>query len=144
MQEALILAQQAAQLGEVPVGAIITRGGEVIARAHNRVQMDKDATAHAEMLAIREASRILGSRYLSGCELIVTLEPCAMCAQAISLARLAKLTFGAYDPKSGGVEHGARLFSQPTCHHRPHVIGGVMEAECGALLKAFFMQKRES
>lgn len=143
MKDALTLAKQAAALGEVPVGAVIIRAGEVIARAHNRVQMDNDATAHAEMLAIREASRILGSRYLTDCELIVSLEPCAMCAQAISLARIPKLTFGAYDPKSGGVEHGARIFTHPTCHHVPDVIGGVMEAESAALLTSFFMPIRK-
>ena len=142
MQTAMTLAKQAAELGEVPVGAVILRDGKIIAQAHNRVETDHDPTAHAELLAIRDASRALRTRYLSDCELIVTLEPCAMCAQAISLARLGKLTFGAYDPKSGGVEHGARIFQQPTCHHIPEIVGGLMEAECAALLSDFFAARR--
>lgn len=142
MQRALALAHAAAQCGEVPVGALIVHQGIIIAQAHNQVEALRDATAHAEMLVIREASRALGSRYLSNCELIVTLEPCAMCAQAMSLARIGKLTFGAYDAKSGGVEHGARIFQQPTCHHAPEIIGGVMEAPCTTLLRDFFVAQR--
>ncbi len=142
MQHALKLAQTAYDLGEVPVGAMILRDGEVIAEAHNRIEADHDPTAHAEMLVIHEAAAKLGSRYLTDCQLLVTLEPCPMCAQAISLARIAKLTFGAYDLKGGGVEHGPRIFQQPTCHHAPEVIGGVMEGESSALLKRFFMQLR--
>ncbi len=142
MQKALGLAKEAYDAGEVPVGALIVRGGVVIAQAYNRIEADSDPTAHAELLVIREAGRLLGTRYLTDCELIVTLEPCPMCAQAISFARLGKLTYGAYDPKGGGVEHGPRIFQQPSCHHAPEVICGVMEAECSALLKQFFVQKR--
>ena len=142
MQKALGLAKEAYGAGEVPVGALIVRDGEVIAQAHNRIEADHDPTAHAELLAIRAAGRVLGTRYLTDCELIVTLEPCPMCAQAISFARLGKLIYGAYDPKGGGVEHGPRIFQQPSCHHAPEVVGGLMEAECSALLKQFFMQKR--
>ena len=142
MQHALDLAEKAATQGEVPVGALIVRDDKIIAQAHNLVETNHDATAHAELLAIREASARLSTRYLSDCELFVTLEPCAMCAQAISLARLGKLTFSAYDPKSGGVEHGARIFQLPTCHHRPEVVGGVMEAQSRALLNDFFVSRR--
>jgi tRNA(adenine34) deaminase len=142
MQKALELAKEAAGAGDVPVGAVMVRGGQVIAQAYNRIEADNDPTAHAELLVIREAGRLLGTRYLTDCELIVTLEPCPMCAQAISFARIGKLTYGAYDPKGGGVEHGPRIFQQPSCHHAPDVVGGLMEAECSALLKKFFMQKR--
>lgn len=143
MTVALACARQAAAAGEVPVGAVLLDAeGRELARAHNRVEADRDPTAHAELLAIREAARRLGTPRLVGCRLYVTLEPCAMCAQAIALARLERLTFGAYDAKGGGVEHGARVFEQPTCHHRPEVVGGVLERECGALLKAFFAERR--
>jgi len=143
MDSALKQAYSAAQADEVPIGAVIVdASGRVLARAHNRVEADADPTAHAEMLAIRGACAILGNKFLEGCDLYVTLEPCAMCAAAIAFARLRRVYFGAYDPKGGGVEHGARVFSQPTCHHRPEVIGGLMERECGALLKDFFARKR--
>ncbi len=143
MQRALKQAHLALAADEVPIGAIIVDAdGNVIAEAHNRVETDADPSAHAEMLAIREACRIRGDKYLPDCDLYVTLEPCAMCAQAIAFAHLRRIYFGAYDPKGGGVEHGARIFSQPTCHHRPEIYGGIMEQECGALLKDFFATKR--
>ena len=141
---ALEEARAAAALGEVPVGAVLVDGesGAVVARAHNLVETDGDPTAHAELLAIREAARRLGAKRLTGADLYVTLEPCAMCAQAIALARLRRLYFGAYDPKGGGVEHGARIFEQPTCNHRPEVVGGLDERRCGAVLKDFFRARR--
>ena len=144
MQQAMQLAEVAAEAGEVPVGAVLVdaAGGSVLSRTHNRVEELSDPTAHAELLAIQEASRRLGAKRLVGCDLYVTLEPCAMCAQAISFARLRRLVFGAYDPKGGGVEHGARVFQQPTCHHRPEVVGGVEESACGNLLKNFFQERR--
>lgn len=142
MQRALTLAKTGYELGEVPVGAIIMRGSKIITQTHNLTEAHHDPTAHAELLAIREACRIMGTRHLTDCELIVTLEPCPMCAQAISFARLKRLIFGAYDPKGGGVEHGPRLYQQASCHHAPEVIGGLMEAECGQLLRQFFMDKR--
>lgn len=144
MQSLLALAHHAGSvLGEVPIAAaILSPTGEVIATAHNEVEARKDATAHAELLAIRAACEKLGSKYLEGCTLVVTLEPCAMCAQAASLAKISKLIFGAFDAKGGGVDHGARVFSHPTCHHAPEIIGGVMEAECGELLKHFFKARR--
>jgi tRNA(adenine34) deaminase len=133
-------AAQAANAGEVPVAAAVVQAdtGEVLAVAVNRVERDCDPTAHAELLALREAAQKLGSPRLMGCDLYVTLEPCAMCATAISMARIGKLVFGAYDPKGGAVEHGPRFYSQPTCHHAPEVVGGVRESECSAQLKAFF------
>ncbi|HEX6639574.1 MAG TPA: nucleoside deaminase, partial [Thermoanaerobaculia bacterium] len=127
MELALAAARDAAAAGEVPVGAVIVRNGEIIARTANRTVRDQDPTAHAEMLALREASRVAGSWRLTGCTLYVTLEPCAMCAAAISFARIRRLYFGAYDPKGGGVEHGPRIFEQPTCHHRPEIYGGIGE-----------------
>lgn len=142
MQLAFGLAREAATKGEVPVGAVIVRNGEVIAAAHNLTETQNDPSAHAELLAIREACEKLGSPRLNDCDLYVTLEPCTMCAGAISHARLRRVYFGAYDAKGGGVEHGAKFFHQPTCHHAPEVIGGVMESECGELLKAFFVQRR--
>lgn len=144
MQRALDQARHAAAAGEVPVGAVVARldGGAIVAEAHNRVEADKDPTAHAELLAIRAAARELGEKQLTDCVLVVTLEPCAMCAQAIAFARLGRLVFGAYDPKGGGVEHGARVFEQATCHHRPEVVGGVRERDCGALLREFFQARR--
>lgn len=144
MQLALVEAEAAAARGEVPVGAVVTtRTGEVLARQGNRTRELADPTAHAELLAIREACRALGSERLNGCSIFVTLEPCPMCAAAISFARLNRLYFGAYDPKGGGVEHGARVFSQPTCHHAPEVIGGIDEERAGALLKDFFAARRD-
>jgi tRNA(adenine34) deaminase len=144
MEAALEEARAAAAAGEVPVGAVLvdSESGEVLARAHNRVERDHDPTAHAELLAIREAARKLGEARLTKADLYVTLEPCAMCAQAIAFARLRRVVFGAYDPKGGGVEHGARIFSQPTCHHRPEVVGGVSESAAAELLRAFFSEKR--
>lgn len=135
-------ARDAARADEVPVGAAIARAGEIIALAGNRTRRDRDPTAHAEMLVIREACVRLGSERLIDCDLYVTLEPCAMCAGAISLARIRRLYFSAPDPKGGGVEHGARFFSQPTCHHAPEVYGGVRESEAAELLRAFFQARR--
>lgn len=142
MDDAYQLAVMATKHGETPIGAVIVRDGEVIASAHNLTERLNDATAHAEMLVLRAASQILGTRYLTDCDLYVTLEPCPMCAQGMAFARIRKLFFGAYDPKGGGVEHGPRIFTQPTCHHRPEVIGGVMETECGELLREFFKERR--
>jgi tRNA(adenine34) deaminase len=127
----------------LPVGAVVLDGtGAVLARAGNRTEADHDASAHAELLALRAAARARGSPRLPDCTLVVTLEPCPMCAAAISAFRIAKLVFGAYDPKGGGVEHGARVFAASSCHHRPEVIGGVREGECGELLRAFFVERR--
>jgi tRNA(adenine34) deaminase len=138
MRRALALAEAAAAKGEVPVGAVIMRNGEVLAEAANAPRRLHDPTAHAEMLAIRAAAAAIGEDRLQDCELWVTLEPCAMCAGAIALARIPRLYYGAADPKGGGVEHGARVFAQPTCHHRPEVYPGIGEVEAGALLRAFF------
>ena len=142
MRRALDLAAIAAESGEVPVGAVITFEGEIIAEARNAMRGQLDPTAHAEMVAIRHAATRLGRDRLDGCELWVTLEPCAMCAAAVSLSRIARLAFGAEDPKGGGVIHGARVFSQPTCHHRPEVLSGIGEGEASDQLKAFFEARR--
>lgn len=142
MRRALDLAAIAAEAGEVPVGAVVTRDGEIIAEARNAMRGQLDPTAHAEMVAIRLAATRLNASRLDECELWVTLEPCAMCAAAISLARIGKLNFGAEDPKGGGVVHGARIFAQPTCHHRPDVLSGIGEAEAAEQLKAFFAERR--
>ena len=142
MKLALEVAERAAARGEVPVGAAIVQDGKLLVRAGNRVEADNDPTAHAEILAIRAAAGILGTPRLAGCDLYVTLEPCAMCAAAISMARIRRLYFGAYDPKGGGVENGPRFFGQPTCHHTPDVYGGIAESECGELLKEFFRELR--
>ena len=142
MQRALALAQASAQAGEVPVGAVITRGGEVIAEAHNTPRETCDPTAHAEMLAIRRAAQALGQERLTDCELWVTLEPCAMCAGAIVHARLARVYYAASDPKGGAVEHGARVFEQAQCLHRPEVYAGIGEARAAALLREFFSARR--
>jgi tRNA(adenine34) deaminase len=142
MRQALAEAAAAAALGEVPVGAVLVQNGRLLALAHNRVETDRDPTAHAEVLAIRAAARLLGTPRLVDCDLYVTLEPCAMCAQAVSLARIRRLYFGAYDPKGGGVEHGARVFQRTTCHHRPDVYGGLAEAAAAALLRRFFEERR--
>jgi tRNA(Arg) A34 adenosine deaminase TadA len=143
MELALEEARLAAQRGEVPVGAVVTdAAGRVIARAGNEVEARRDPSAHAEVLAMRAAAAVVGDKHLVGCTLWVTLEPCAMCAQAASLFRLGRLVFGAYDPKSGGVEHGARVFAHPQCHHAPEVVGGVREGEAAALLRAFFEARR--
>jgi len=139
MQIALEEARAAARRGEVPVGAVVLAAdGAVLARAGNRVEERHDAAAHAELLALREAAAARGSPRLADCDLVVTLEPCPMCAQAISLFRIRRLVFGAYDPKGGGVEHGARVFAAASCHHRPEVVGGVREQEAAALLRKFF------
>jgi tRNA(adenine34) deaminase len=140
--QAFAEAEAAGRRGEVPVGAVIVRGGAIIARAGNRVVELHDPTAHAELLALRAAGAALGSERLEDCDLYVTLEPCPMCAAAIAFARIRRLVFGAYDPKGGGVDHGPRIFEQPTCHHRPEVIGGVDEIRTGELLKRFFRERR--
>lgn len=142
MRRALDLAALAAEAGEVPVGAVVTCDGEIVAEAGNAMLGQLDPTAHAEMVAIRHAAARLGTSRLDQCELWVSLEPCAMCAAAIALARIARLTFAAEDPKGGGVVHGARIFAQPTCHHRPEVLSGIGEAEAAAQLKAFFLARR--
>jgi tRNA(adenine34) deaminase len=142
MAEALEEASAAGQRGEVPVGAAIVSGGEVIARAGNRTLALKDPTAHAEILAIRMACEKLGTERLVGCDIYVTLEPCAMCAAAISFARLRRLYWGAPDPKGGAVERGPRLFTQPTCNHAPECYAGIRENEATELLKAFFADRR--
>jgi tRNA(Arg) A34 adenosine deaminase TadA len=142
MRRALELAADAAAAGEVPVGAVVTCGEEAIAEARNSMRGSSDPTAHAEMVAIRAAAERLGTSRLDECTLWVSLEPCAMCAAAIALARLKALRFGAEDPKGGGVVHGARIFSQPTCHHRPDVLGGIGEERSAALLRGFFAERR--
>lgn len=142
MRRALDLAAEAAQAGEVPVGAVVTLGDEIIAEAQNTMRGSSDPTAHAEMVAIRAAARELGASRLDDCTLWVTLEPCAMCAAAIGLARFKALRFAAEDPKGGGVVHGARIFAQPTCHHRPDVLGGIGDEEAGELLRRFFSDRR--
>ena len=142
MKRALALAEKASALGEVPVGAVVTRGGEVIAEAHNAPRETHDPTAHAEILAIRRAARALGEERLTDCDLWVTLEPCAMCAGAIVHARIGKLYYAASDPKGGAVEHGARVFEQPQCLHRPEVYAGIGEARAAELLRAFFRERR--
>jgi tRNA(adenine34) deaminase len=143
MTLALAEAEAAAVLGEVPVGAVlIDLAGRVVAAAGNRVEADHDPTAHAEMLVLRAGAKLLGAKHLVGCDLWVTLEPCAMCAAAIALSRLRRLHFGAYDPKGGAVEHGPRLFDQPTSHHRPEIYGGIEERRAAELLRAFFRDRR--
>jgi tRNA(Arg) A34 adenosine deaminase TadA len=135
-------ARAAAAAGEVPVGAALARNGEIIAAAGNRTLRDRDPTAHAEMLVIRQACAAIGSERLVDCDLYVTLEPCAMCAAAISFARIRRLYYAASDPKGGAVEHGPRFFAQPTCHHRPEVYGGIRESEAAQLLRDFFQARR--
>jgi tRNA(Arg) A34 adenosine deaminase TadA len=142
MRRALELAREAAEAGEVPVGAVVTLGDEIIAETRNAMRGSADPTAHAEIEAIRAAAAKLGASRLDECTLWVTLEPCAMCASAIALARLKALRFAAEDPKGGGVVHGPRIFGQPTIHHRPDVLGGIGEAEAGDLLRAFFAERR--
>ncbi|HEX8585541.1 MAG TPA: nucleoside deaminase [Allosphingosinicella sp.] len=142
MRAALDEARAAAAAGEVPVGAVVTRGGEVVGIGRNRMRLDSDPTAHAEMAALRSAAAALGTSRLDDCDLWVTLEPCAMCAGAIALARIGRLYFAAADPKGGAVLHGPRLFSQPTCHHAPEVYAGLGEEEAGEMLKAFFRDRR--
>ncbi|MFG1298446.1 nucleoside deaminase [Xanthobacter sp. V3C-3] len=142
MQMALNEARAAAERGEVPVGAVLVRGAEVIARDGNRTRELNDPTAHAEMLVLRAGGGLLKSERLLNCDLYVTLEPCAMCAAALSFARVRRLYFGASDPKGGGVEHGPRFYSQPTCHHAPEVYGGIAERQAAEVLKAFFRDRR--
>jgi tRNA(adenine34) deaminase len=142
MDLALAEARAAAAAGEVPVGCVIVRGGAVIASAGNRTLADRDPTAHAEMLAIRAAATAIGSERLVDCDLYVTLEPCTMCAGAVSFARIRRLYYGAADPKGGAVDHGVRFFADPTCHHRPDVYGGIGELEAAMLLRAFFAERR--
>jgi tRNA(Arg) A34 adenosine deaminase TadA len=143
MVAAIAEAEAAAGRGEVPVGAVIVGDdGRILAQAGNRTRELNDPTAHAEMLAIRAACAALSSERLTGADLYVTLEPCPMCAAAISFARIRRLYFGAGDPKGGGVEHGARIFSQPSCHHAPEIYGGLSEAHCAELLRAFFASRR--
>jgi len=142
MPRALDLARAAAAAGEVPIGAVVVKDGEIIAEAHNSPRADHDPTAHAEILAIRRAAQALGDERLTGCELWVTLEPCAMCAGAIAHARIARLYYAASDPKGGAVEHGARVFDQPQCLHRPEVYAGIGEAEAADLLRGFFRERR--
>ena len=143
MARALQQAHAAAQRGEVPIGCVITGAdGAILAEAANRTETDRDPTAHAELLAIRQAARSIGAPRLAGCDLHVTLEPCPMCAQAIAFARIRRLYYGAADPKGGGVENGPRIFSQPTCHHKPEIYGGIAESEAGELLKVFFKARR--
>lgn len=142
MDMALEAAEKAGQAGEVPIGCVIVRDGEVIAAAGNRTLTDRDPTAHAEILALRAAARALGSERLTGCDLYVTLEPCTMCAAAISFARIRRLYYGASDPKGGAVESGVRFFAAPTCHHRPEVYPSVGESQAAALLRDFFKARR--
>ena len=142
MRLALEEARAAAAAGEVPIGCVIVRDGEVIAQAGNRTLAERDPTAHCEMLAIRHAAEALTSERLTDCDLYVTLEPCTMCAAAISFARIRRLYYGAADPKGGAVESGVRFFASPTCHHRPEVYAGIAEAEAADLLKGFFKERR--
>jgi tRNA(adenine34) deaminase len=144
MRRALAAAEGAGRAGEVPVGAVLVRGEDVIATAANAPRRLRDPTAHAEMLAIREGAALLGTERLEGCDLWVTLEPCAMCAGAIAHARIRRLYYAAPDPKGGAVEHGARVFAQPTCHHRPEVYAGLGEQQAAAQLRDFFAERRFS
>ncbi|MGB3042657.1 MAG: nucleoside deaminase [Xanthobacteraceae bacterium] len=142
MDLALEQAENAEKAGEVPIGCVIVRDGVVIARAGNRTLTDRDPTAHAEVLALREAARVLGSERLPDCDLYVTLEPCTMCAAAISFARIRRLYFGALDPKGGAVDSGVRFFASPTCHHAPEVYPAVGETRAATLLREFFKARR--
>ena len=139
---ALACAQAAGRAGEVPIGAVVTLGGKVVATGENRNRRDNDSTAHAEMVAIRAACAALGQERLTGCDLWVTLEPCPMCAGAIAHARIARLYYGAPDPKGGGVDHGARVFAHPQCHHRPELFSGLGEETSARLLRDFFADRR--
>jgi len=142
MDMALDEARAAGARGEVPVGCVLVREGAVLARAGNRTLAERDPTAHAEMVAIRAAAAALGSERLDGCDLYVTLEPCAMCAGAVAFARIRRLYYGAADAKGGAVDNGVKFFASPSCHHRPEVYGGLAEAEAGVLLKEFFRERR--
>jgi tRNA(Arg) A34 adenosine deaminase TadA len=145
MEQALQQARAGAGLGEVPVGAVVSGAdGAILAASGNAVESGRDPSAHAELLALRAAAAARGAKFLEDCTLTVTLEPCAMCAGAIAAFRVKKLVFGAYDPKGGAVEHGPRVFAQPTTHWRPEVVGGVRDSECGALLTAFFAGLRDA
>ncbi|HEX2147898.1 MAG TPA: nucleoside deaminase [Pseudorhizobium sp.] len=143
MEEAMREARHAAERGEIPVGAILVADGQVIARSGNRTRADSDVTAHAEIVVIREAAKLLGQERLSGADLYVTLEPCTMCAGAISFARIRRLYYGAEDPKGGAVDNGVRFFRQPTCHHVPEVYSGLAETAAAELLTNFFKSKRQ-
>ena len=144
MQAAMDEARTAGARGEIPVGAVVTGpDGTILTRAGNQTEADNDPTAHAELLALRAAAALRASPRLPDCDLVVTLEPCPMCAQAISLFRIRRLIFGAYDPKGGGVDHGARIFAASSCHHRPQIVGGVRETEAATLLRDFFREKRQ-
>ncbi|WP_281978490.1 nucleoside deaminase [Pseudorhizobium flavum] len=142
MTEALQEAEQAGSRGEIPVGAVLVMDGKILARSGNRTRAENDVTAHAEINVIREASRRLGQERLTGADLYVTLEPCAMCAAAISFARIRRLYYGAEDPKGGAVDHGGRFYAQPTCHHVPEVYSAIAERQAAELLKRFFQEKR--
>jgi tRNA(adenine34) deaminase len=142
MDMALDEARGAGRRGEVPVGCVLVRGDEVVARAGNRTLANRDPTAHAEMIVIRHAAHRLGSGRLDGCDVYVTLEPCAMCAAALSFARIRRVYYGASDPKGGAVENGVRFFASASCHHRPEIYGGLAEAAAGDLLKQFFKERR--
>jgi tRNA(adenine34) deaminase len=142
MDMALAEARAAGEAGEVPVGCVVVRDGAVVARAGNRTLTERDPTAHAELVAIRAAAAALGSERLDGCDLYVTLEPCAMCAGAVAFARIRRLYYGAADPKGGAIENGVKFFASPSCHHRPEVYGGLAEADASALLKQFFQARR--
>ena len=142
MKKAMQEAETAFEKGEVPIGAVVVIQDRIIARAHNLTELLNDVTAHAEMQAITAAANFLGGKYLKDCTLYVTLEPCPMCATAISFARIQRVYYGAYDPKGGGVDHGPRVYEHPTCHHAPEVYGGIREAECAEILKTFFLERR--
>lgn len=142
MTRALVLAEAAGTAGEVPVGAVVVHQGRIVGEGANTPRASHDPTAHAEIVAIRAAATALGNDRLTDCELWVTLEPCAMCAGAIAHARIARLFYGACDPKGGGVEHGARVFAHPTCHHRPEVSGGIGASDAARLLRTFFAERR--
>lgn len=142
MDHAIHHAECAAKIQEIPVGAVVVYEGKIIGAGGNEVFQRLDPTAHAEVVALRQACHTLGQHRLDGCDLYVTLEPCALCAAAISLARIRTVYFGAYDPKGGAIDHGPRLYHQPTCHHRPHVVAGIQENRCGQLLTLFFDDKR--
>jgi len=144
MTEALLEAKAAAARGEVPIGAVVVDGatGQIIARGGNTTEATHNPTAHAEMLVIQQACKVRATSRLPECDLYVTLEPCPMCATAISFARIRRVYFGAYDPKGGGVDHGPKIFQQPTCHHQPEVYGGMNEQECAVILKEFFKERR--
>jgi tRNA(adenine34) deaminase len=142
MEGALEEARAAGRSGEVPIGCVVVHAGAVVAHAGNRTLADRDPTAHAEIIAIRAAAGALGSERLTECDLYVTLEPCAMCAAAISFARIRRLYYGAADPKGGAVDNGVKFFASPSCHHRPEVYGGIAEQEAAALLRGFFAERR--